>query len=259
MEPLSAALLVLLLVLGGGALIAGGAWLLRRPVQTFETSWHGHDIRVENLVTTERVYVDGERVKGSRTGGDGLTWAEHAVTLPSGEALTIRLSVEGMVAACTIRSGDRVVFESSRTADVAAPPAPAVEDPRWEPATVLLAPLRDSEEPEVARAAGLLHHQLRQAMLALADARSAAAAHAALGGEADEQVVAACDRVVDELLAAVRELHRLAVRTSGATDMAAVHDVLDRIAARREVEGRLPRESPEATAGRLPDQNEETS
>ena len=239
--------------------------LLFLPLVIFLISRIGHQIwtfdvrgrtfEVHNYSFREYLYVDGELISGSWVGGDYMSFAEHAVKLPGGDQLNIRIDLRDGVIVCEAKIGDTVVFDSrvggAIEATATVPTAPTDEaptpvltgepdDPRWAAATILLEELE--EDGDLREAATTLGDALREALGQLERAQKAAEAHALLGGEEGSAVVDLREERVGELLQFVRELHLVSSsREPSSAALPKVREVLGRLHAEREVDGDLAR------------------
>jgi hypothetical protein len=144
---------VALAVLAVTAVVAA-LWTV--PIGRWALLHQGHVVVVRNYAWHERVWVDGTKRLGTRTGGDRMTFAEHAVDLPRGGRLRIRILIDGIRQACVIDDGLRIVYDSRATTALPPPPPPPA-DPRIAPARAHLATLA-STDPE---AAAILDSALR--------------------------------------------------------------------------------------------------
>jgi hypothetical protein len=136
---------VALAVLGVVAVVAL-VWTV--PIGRWAILHRGHLVVVRNYAWYERVWVDGTKRLRTRTGGDHVTFAEHAVDFADGSRLRIRILVDGVRQACVVDDGARVVYDS-RATPVLPPPTSAPADPRIGPARRQLAALM-STDPEAA-------------------------------------------------------------------------------------------------------------
>jgi hypothetical protein len=187
-------LVVLLVVLG--VLLGVGA-LTQVPVHRWRFGWAGHELEVRNYVHTERFSVDGQQMPSTRTGGDGLTWAEHELRLPHQPPLRVRIETRGFVIHCAAYEGDTLVFDSQ-----AGPRSAEPTDERLAAARVLLRDLAQLDPQGAAE----LERALQQVLQAEQEARQRAAAHSALGGDAHELVEEARGEV-ELVLGELRKLH----------------------------------------------------
>lgn len=235
------------------AAVGGGAWgFTRIPFGRWSFTHEGRSFEVVNYAFHEHIFVDGERLRDTRVGGDHLTHAAHAIRLPDGQQLDVVVgSANGLTVACVAKVGDAVVFDSNDlrpapgTARAVLPPGRATavtseavavpDDARWAAAAVLLDEL--GRDPDHSDASEALRGALRDALTALETAQRAAVAHQALGGEGGplDAIVAHREGSVVEVLDLVRQLHVVAA-TKGVTEDLAVEATLARVQAEREVD-----------------------
>jgi hypothetical protein len=211
------------IVLGAGGTAVALSSVLQ--VQHWRFVYLGRTIEVRNSLLAEVIKVDGERVPTERD-GDGLRYVRHVLRLDNGRVLRIWIRANGASATCLADDGAEVVFASDAPPERVTPE----EDPRLLAARVLLTDLAAFD----ARAAGDLEVALERMVSAERAARSQAAAHAALGGDGEELVLRRTLEL-DELLAALRELH-LALMRDDQPARAVAQRALARMGAMNEVE-----------------------
>lgn len=221
---------------------------------------HGdHWIDVRNYGTTETIAVDGVIVATRRSGSFWDMKVEHSVDV-DGERLRIEVDGSGGGMRCRAAAGQTMVFDSSGFVDVLPPPDPPERelslrarlpppsasrsatqvvalDPRVAAAEVLLTELASHDDEEVREANEALRSAVHAAFGRLHRAKSAAAAHTLLGGEAHDDVLAVAEAKVVEALASLRALHLAAKRVEATQRdaMPEVSAVTGRLEAEREV------------------------
>lgn len=241
---------IALVVLGISTVVGGLAFI---PSGRWSFSLGGRRFEVINYGFRERILVDGQPVSDTRVGGDGMTQAIHAIALPDGRQLDVRIGTQnGLSVECTAEVDGEVIFDSrgagalglearARLPGELRPEAPdppeTVEDPRWEAALVLLQEL--AENPALEATVEELSQELRRALHRLVQAHQAAEAHHALGGSSDElaPVLQAHEAAVQARLDLLRQLH-LAASSPAPTEEALpdVRDALDRLKTEQELD-----------------------
>jgi hypothetical protein len=179
---------VLILVLCAAAFV--GFFFV--PLQRFRFVHGGRRYVVHNYALHEWIWCDGARLVGTRTGGNHTSWASHAIGLPDGRHIDVRLATtDGVRFWCVAMVDGRVLFDSRSGHEL--------PDLTWREAVrEVLARLVRSVDPDVRRSACVLQQQVRDALRRLDAAERA-------GHEGD---IAAGRAEVDRLLPLVRALDR---------------------------------------------------
>jgi hypothetical protein len=224
----------------GGSIGAVGVFLLAIPFQRWELEYRGHKIEIVNYTFREMVWLDGSKVANSRTGGDYFSHAEHTIEI-DGHSLRIWIGLDGMAVRCRVDNGHQVIFNSSAgSPPELTDPLPVTtgsepEDPRLAAARVLLAEVA-SVDPT---AATDLTQALERVLAADRQARTAAEAHTALGGNGEE-TKQLLDRRADDVQQVLKTLRTLHVRIAQDDDdsaeaLSTAREALARLDAAREV------------------------
>ena len=216
------------------------AYAASRRTQEWKAVWEGHEIRLVVRSTAHQLIVDGKKVaQKSIVAGSGstLTWTIHQNGSPV--VLTATVLIEGQATPVgRICAGEQWV--GGTETDRVPPSASGAADPkdmRWGASKVLLADLRRAGDVRLTEAAQRIEVGLRDVLGGMDHVDTARGAYAVLNGDQStlDDAHRRLDHEANELIDALRELHRLALAGTVAPSLERVDTLLRRVAADVEV------------------------
>jgi hypothetical protein len=230
-------LIVILSVAALATGLAGVYWGVRERTRI---EWHGRSILLVHRMFHDEVWVDGVRAAWGAA-SDRLDGRFHDPALGEVPIVWVR-APDGRFGVYV--AGEPVAGDHHDDAARRASALPEPADPRWPAARALLESLGGSADPTIRDATRQIGAGLRDALRHLGILADTAAAHTALGGDADLATARkALDEEVDRWIAALRSLH-----LHSAVKAASAEDVLAKVRAESEVDGAVRRRARELAA-----------
>ena len=110
-----------LITLAPFVLIIGAVLLAFKmiPTRSWDFNYNGHSITIKNYSFHEELYLNGQKVKGTRIEGNFLTNSRHNLPLPDGKTIEIFIDARGFAVQCQAICDNKVIFDSfDRTGNI---------------------------------------------------------------------------------------------------------------------------------------------
>ena len=86
--------------------------MLRRPTRIWSFDYKGNHIEVKNYALSERIYINGTRIKDTRKKGFLLSSALHEFEIAPNKNAIVQIEAVGFHVRCTVQVGNKIIYYS---------------------------------------------------------------------------------------------------------------------------------------------------
>lgn len=216
--------------------------MIKDPTRVWSFDYQGKHIEVKNYAFSERIYINGIRIKDTRKKGFLLSSAVHEFEIAHNTTAVVQIEAVGFHVRCTVQVGNKIVYysEDPKIIDTTHKDLENIDE-QFLVAQELLLQICNSENESLIEASRLLWITLEETYKQSGKIQKAIESYKVLGEtnhETSTKLLEKEEKRKQNILQMIKELHLITIQESGKLiDIPEqVENILNQIQIDREIE-----------------------